>query len=281
MLQDTARFKVRPAFFHDERDWWRVRTPPGPLRTATSTIARMGEASPASPMPGGSAENAGVADLWEWDGANWTERTSPGPSARAWMTFAYDTRRGRTVLFGGYDGTLVAADAWEWDGNAWAAKSRPGPVYDNYSLAGAAMAWDSGRGKVVLFGGDGEAGSSADTWELEGTLWEQLTPASHPNPKRGHVMAYDSRRARTVLFGGELYQDETWTWDGTTWVLAATTGPSARTKAAMAYDSRRGVAVLFGGVGSNGFELADTWEWDGAGWTERVWRALPRGSGAW
>ncbi|MBS0197449.1 MAG: immunoglobulin domain-containing protein [Planctomycetes bacterium] len=36
----------------------------------------------------------------------------------------------------------------------------------------------------------------------------------------------------------------------------------------MAYDSRRGVTVLFGGI--YGLENGETWEWNGASWTQRV-----------
>ncbi|MCH8271508.1 MAG: hypothetical protein IH985_09915 [Planctomycetes bacterium] len=52
---------------------------------------------------------------------------------------------------------------------------------------------------------------------------------------------------------------ETWEWDGTSWTLAATTGPSPRNRHAMAYDSVRGVTVLFGG--DDGAPNGETWEW--------------------
>jgi hypothetical protein len=43
--------------------------------------------------------------------------------------------------------------------------------------------------------------------------------------------------------------------------------PVARHGHAMAYDARRGRVVLFGGIGRGG-DLDDTWEWDGATWTQ-------------
>ncbi|TMB92914.1 MAG: hypothetical protein E6J45_01185 [Chloroflexi bacterium] len=46
----------------------------------------------------------------------------------------------------------------------------------------------------------------------------------------------------------------------------STAAPSARMGAAMAYDAARETVVLFGGEGSRG-ALADTWTWDGSGWT--------------
>jgi hypothetical protein len=45
-------------------------------------------------------------------------------------------------------------------------------------------------------------------------------------------------------------------------------GPAARAGAAMAYDPATGDVVMFGGTGSDGQALADTWLWDGSGWSE-------------
>ena len=76
-------------------------------------------------------------------------------------------------------------------------------------------------------------------------------------------MAYDSARAVTVLFGGwdGSSNGETWEWDGTSWTLTSSSGPSPRGDAAMTYDSARGVTALFGG--DDGALDGETWE--GAG----------------
>ena len=52
-----------------------------------------------------------------------------------------------------------------------------------------------------------------------------------------------------------------------TWERTGGSGPPARADAAMAFDPDTGTTVLFGGRGVNGL-LADTWTWDGSGWTE-------------
>ena len=64
------------------------------------------------------------------------------------------------------------------------------------------MAYDSQRGRVVLFGGYGDSGGLADTWEWDGSTWVERTPATSPPARSGHAMAYDSQRGRVVLFGG-------------------------------------------------------------------------------
>ncbi|MFN8583473.1 MAG: hypothetical protein U0163_21165 [Gemmatimonadaceae bacterium] len=82
-------------------------------------------------------------------------------------------------------------------------------------------------------------------------------------------MAYDSARGVVVLFGGVNHQalGDTWEWNGTTWILRATDGPSPRYACAISYDAARGVIVLFGGYGSSQDDIL--WEWDGQEWTRR------------
>ena len=41
-------------------------------------------------------------DTWEWDGAVWRKVNVSGPGPRAMHAMAYDARRGKVVLFGGY-----------------------------------------------------------------------------------------------------------------------------------------------------------------------------------
>src|SRR5262249_50205256 len=145
---------------------------------------------------------------------------------------------------------------------------------------GAAMAFDPIRARTVLFGG-ADLGAVpalvfADTWEWDGTHWFQQTPARTPPPRTQHAMAFDSQRGRALLFGGS-WRSLTWfgdpgQWDGSAWrQLTPATSPSARGSHALAYASVRDRVVLFGGVdGLSGLLLNDTWEWDGATWTQRV-----------
>jgi hypothetical protein len=66
------------------------------------------------------------------------------------------------------------------------------------------IAYDSGRNRLVLFGGeDLNATRVAETWEYDGTDWSRIQTATFPNPRRAHAMAYDSTRDRVVLFGGD------------------------------------------------------------------------------
>ncbi|WP_438031795.1 Kelch repeat-containing protein [Sorangium sp. So ce204] len=234
-----------------------------------------------------------LPDTWEWDGTTWTERLSVGPSL-AWdaaHAMAYDAPRDRVVL-------LLGSSTWEWDGASWTkrlpAGSSPSSV-DNamvYDVArgrivavddgetwlwdgaewtkrtfadaspggrwSAAVAYDTARSRVLLFGGD--VAGATDTWEWNGATWTERTPSS--SPPCCAKMAYDVGRDRTFLVGW----GETWAWDGTDWTrLTPASSPPVRFGHAMAYDAARRRIVLFGGEFADQAR-GDTWEWDGTDW---------------
>jgi len=143
------------------------------------------------------------------------------------------------------------------------------------------MSYDNHRGRVVLFGGADASKVCGDTWEWDGARWKQVS-IEGPAPRTFPAMAYDSLRKRTVLFGGNRVLfgkgindkqclDDTWEWDGDTWVQRMVAGPPPRAEASIAFDIRRGRIVLFGGHHYTKGErnrLEDTWEWDGDRWTQ-------------
>src|SRR4029453_2280745 len=46
----------------------------------------------------------------------WTQKQDIGPVGRRDVAMAFDTARGRAVLFGGQTGSKIIDDTWEWDG---------------------------------------------------------------------------------------------------------------------------------------------------------------------
>jgi len=195
----------------------------------------------------------------------WTQKQDAGPSARQFPAMAYDSSRGRTVLFGGGTGTTALTglnDTWEWDGEYWTQVADTGPP----GRLQAVMAYDVHRNQTVLFGGMSGGVFKGDTWGWDGRNWTPLAD-SGPSRRVNSAMAYDSKRQRIVLFGGEHAASigpaaDTWLWDGAAWTQAPVTGPSARYRHAVAYDSIRDRTVLFGGFEEKtGALLGDTWEW--------------------
>jgi hypothetical protein len=239
--------------------------------------------------------STGGTETWEWDNGAWTDVSPAGvagtdfPTTRIQHVMAFDGTN--VVLFGG--GTSPDwNETWTWDGGNWSDSSPAGTegVDNPYGCARAAMAYDSTRGVVVVFGGDRWWGSGtyeSNTWGWDGSAWSNESPqgaegVSLPSPRRNHAMAFDSVRNVVVLFGGEQggdngpehYFDDTWEWDGITWTNVSPAGnsgtdyPSARRGHAMVFDSDRGVVVLFGGEFNESENYSDIWEWDGTTWTD-------------
>jgi hypothetical protein len=103
--------------------------------------------------------------------------------------------------------------------------------------------------------------------------WLQLATTTPPPARHYHGMVHDWSRSRVVVFGGwnhgTLFGD-TWELAGTSWTQrTVAVSPAARLGPGLAYDSRRGRTVLFGGgVTTLSGSYGDTWEWDGATWTQ-------------
>jgi hypothetical protein len=237
----------------------------------------------------GGYDGADDDETWEWNGttAKWAKVNDGGgggvtnPSPRRYAKMVYDSLRHVTVLFGGHGGAANQNDTWEWDGvsGIWVDVTPVGTKPEIRCKHG--MTYDSSRHVTVLFGGTG-VGMYDDTWEWNGITWTKVNNGggggvTNPSPRLQHAMTYDSFRNVTVLFGGDdgADDDETWEWNGTTakWAKVndggggGVTNPSRRSWHTMAYDSSRHVTVLFGG--NDGVTKNDTWEWNGANWSQQ------------
>jgi len=196
------------------------------------------------------------------------------PSSRH-NAMAYDAARERTVLFSG-------TETWEWDGTIWMQQT---PLVSPPARSNHAMVYDAARERVVLFGGAGSGWYNylTGTWEWDGTTWVKRTPPTSPGGRMYHAMVYDTARQRVVLFGGYTGAfsgtrslNDTWEWDGTTWVQQTPeVSPVTRFEHAMAYDEARGRTVLFGGSHSGHGDQGDTWEWDGTTWVQQTPAIFP------
>ena len=206
-------------------------------------------------------------ESWQWDGSSWIQKTpNATPSARSGHAIAYQSSRGRHLLFGGLaDGGLVRlGDTWEWRRGQWSEVAAVGPEPRD----GHALGFDAARDQTVLFGGDRGALEN-DTWVWNGSSWNELAPALAPSARRGHAMAFDTAGKRLILFGGDsgTVQNDTWQWDGTTWLqLTPATSPPARTGHSLSYDANTEELVLFGGVNAAGIAFDDTWAFLNGNW---------------
>ena len=248
---------------------------------------------------GGAAENCGVSEeawggLWndlpcdrvhrgivelepDWELVNFA-----GGPVRSGMGIAYDSDRGVIVMFGGRTGEAFS-DTWEYDGATWTqvntANSPPARFWTS-------MVYDSNRQRMVLYGGWDEyfAGDMfGDTWEYDGSDWQEVITATSPPAMSAMSMAFDSHANKVVLFGGQDFAGEyndTWEYDGTNWSQVITTAsPPRGTLAAMAFDSVRNRTVFFGSgvVFDPTPSDTGTWEYDGVNWTEVITPTMPPG----
>lgn len=134
-----------------------------------------------------------------------------------------------------------------------------------------AMAYDSYRHEVVLFGGSAGSGQLDDTWTLHGRTWSTRHPSVHPGPLDVELMAYDDRTHTCLLVGSPGLQGpaQTWSWDGTTWTRLAdllitdVEGPQA-----FAFDPVSGHALLLSSLkpATGSGSATRMWMWDGHTW---------------
>jgi sugar lactone lactonase YvrE len=172
--------------------------------------------------PDGSASGF-FADTWTWDGANWTQSSATGPSARQGASVDYDANSAAVLLFGGLDSTnTYQQDTWLWNGTTWTQQPTTAQP-DPRSLAG--VAYDTATSQTVLFGGTNASNSFNDTWTWNGSAWTLQSPASYPSARTSPAMAWNSLTSQFVLFGGRGFSD-TWTWDGVNWTASSTPDPA-------------------------------------------------------
>lgn len=198
----------------------------------------------------------------------WELWTNPW-RARFWHGAAYDPDHDRLLVVGGYQGGFLD-DIWAREklhgGSTWAAV----PVPSAPAPRQATVAYDPERHVLVLFGGR-QFSELGDTWEFDGTTWQQRALTPSPAGRFFHGMVWDAKRKKIVLFGGAAGSagistvfDDTWEYDGTWTQLTTPTKPSARANFAMGYDPVREKVVVFGGSPSNN----ETWELSGSTWTQ-------------
>ena len=228
--------------------------------------------------------------------------------SREFAAIAHNSADHQFILFGGVNNGPEGGgqgpffnDTWVWSDAGWEKRTpatQPEPRFE------AAMAYDSARREVVLFGGNDQQSRRAvnspwalireyppppsprhgtdvfyrDTWVWNGTDWTQRNPAQAPAERAAPAMAYDAARKQVVLFGGFHPArgpfNDTWVWDGTNWKkMNPVHSPPARCFAAMAYDPDHKQIVLFGGMDINGIHMhhyvfGDTWLWNGTDWSK-------------
>lgn len=184
---------------------------------------------------------------------------------------AHDSRRNATLIFGGADERQVLNSLWRYSDRGWQLLSRSGPAPRTF----AALAYDSHRDRLILFGGNSVLfGSGGDTllddhWEWNGRTWGRFNGPCPPGRSEASC-AFDAARGKLIVFGGWRFDrgervrlDDLWEFDGNAWARSSALGPERRSGAAMSYDSGHRRLLLAGGNGPKN----DLWALDANGWS--------------
>jgi N-acetylneuraminic acid mutarotase len=158
---------------------------------------------------GGQTASGIPCDTWEFDGTSWTSTGATLTTGLHCIGHSIAALNGVVYLFGGVG---AESDTWAYDGTTWTEAATTGPV----GRAWAAMATTSWccteqppPASIILFGGQVNSNDIlSDTWQWDGTMWEQLAASGMPNqpPPRwdpGIALFQGSASQQgLVLFGG-------------------------------------------------------------------------------
>ncbi len=291
----------------DSTSWQALKPVHHPQAPADSLMAYDEATSQLLLFIGAGADGQAIGATWLWTGADWTElHPAHHPAPRIGAAMAYDGAMKQLVLFGGLgagrsNSGKVLSDTWTWTGTDWLQLH---PANHPPALAGSAMAYDPGSGKLVLFGGvDSGLNDVSGTWAWTDNGWSELHPANHPPPLEAVAMAYDTAPSELVLFGGDnpsgvgtgasasasasasgtgsgkasgsssgssaatvAMSSATWVWNGTTWSTEDTMiHPPGSGALPMAYYPPSGTDLLVDASARSDSDIR-TWSWSNTGW---------------
>ncbi len=131
-----------------------------------------------------------------------------------------------------------------------------------------ALAFDSDKQQLVLFGGRVRGQIFADTWiyDLKTNAWRELKTAS-PSPRFGFASVYDPKSKAVYLFGGqkEAFYNDTWKFDTATetWSEIQTQGnkPDIRYGHGVTLDTKSDRLIISHGFARDG-RHDDIWALD-------------------
>ena len=197
-------------------------------------------------------------------------RARQRPIQRQYPSMAFDSMRGKLMVFGGRSSVDngYKNDIWEWSGiDATLTNRTTGGIKPDVRYQ-AALVYDSKRDRLLMFGGYGTTVYD-DLWAWAPTTreWTQISfTGTRPTARYGHWMFYDPVRDKVYVLRAEPgrlpglgVRSRANTWQDRT-VTSPPAGVS-RSYFDVAFDTTRGKIVMLGGY-YNGVYNTDIWEWD-------------------
>ena len=221
---------------------------------------------------------------------------SGGPSARYRMTYVYDSKYQRMIIFGGEDS---GGDSSPLGGfyslslvsgaEAWTSFTPSSTLPSNRFTAPAIFVPDGsgGDGRMVMYGGWTGAADSNEVWQitlpsnLASSSSLKLTPTGSITGRSDASLVYDSINARAVLFGGWATPRYNEAWQLTlpgpgvngAWTLISTSGsaPAARNGHSAVLDTiNQRMVVYMGWNGTDYFNDIFDLDLSTMQWTNRT-----------
>src|SRR5215472_2320863 len=188
-----------------------THTPPSRIEPAMSTDPSRGGV-----VLVGGTEKGDMSDVWAWDGSDWNQvLPDQGPVFGAAHAIRVSPKDGSILVAGN-------VGAYQFANGKWTSLGVPWP-HAGQGYVGN-VAFDVGGNDLDGFVRFSDIG---ETWAWRPGLdaaWSNLAPPCSP-PARWRngqrpAMAYDDWADVIVLFGG-FDRNDTWTFNGTTWMPAA------------------------------------------------------------
>ncbi|HVS42557.1 MAG TPA: hypothetical protein VMU20_09825 [Candidatus Dormibacteraeota bacterium] len=220
-----GEIELRDTWAWDGTGWVPLRpavSPPGRLGAGTAALATDATTGEVLLVTDGASEGSTCSlSVWHWSAGTWV-RLRPPASPRAALTgrLAYAPGTGGLVLVtalptaSACGGDAAVAAVWTWDGATWTEQRQVTPLAAKHIVDGPLSSSPAG---VVVPG--------YHTYSWDGSDWHDSGPDG-PGARFGAAIAYDARHRQSVLFGGccivgggpESVYDDTWTWDGESWL---------------------------------------------------------------
>jgi hypothetical protein len=217
---------------------------------------------------------AGNAQVWRFDGSDWTIVGGQGVNS-SWAAGTYEDVMSLASfggdLYAGLGTTANDAEVWRFNGTTW---TQVGGDSLNSS-------WPAGYEEVYalttfggqLYAGLGNSANDAEVWRWNGTAW---TKVGGDSLNSGWTTNFE-RVSALGVYNGALYAGlgasttdaEVWRWNGTAWAKVGGDGLSSswntnyeQVESIMAYNDK-----LYVGLGNSTAD-AEVWEYNGTSWTQ-------------
>jgi len=181
-------------------------TPTAPAFASNTGVYAM--AGYAQKMFIGTGGSVGSAQVWAYDGAQWTQQSLPGfPSSNyyAWVMTVFNN-----ALYLGTVDYSQAAQVWKYDGNSWSMMIIPGFSGSNYAIASMAV-----YNGALYIGTSNTLGSGAEIWRYDGSTWTKLPGFGRNDAATSMAVSNGALYIGTTNYAQNAV-GQLWTYDGST-----------------------------------------------------------------